>query len=386
MTSSTPVGPPRPLPPPVPPPPPRRTGSFARGFGLGSGAALGAGLVLGVLAVVGSVIAGLILAGLVAAVGDAAAPRDPITTTVWGEPGAEHRLVSVEVTGVILGDTSDGGLFGGGTYGYEVAETIDALEADDADGLVLELNTPGGTIYGSRAIAEAVERYQKRTGHQVLAYVRGISASGGMYAMAGADEIVVDHGTLVGSIGVIMGPFQRYRDVTALQGTLLTPGVEAEGGITQEYLTQGRGKDLGNPFRDMTEEERAVLTAGLAAEYDAFVDWVSTHRAIPAQTIRDELGAYVYGPNDATTNGLADAVMGRDDAFRRAAEINDLDPDDTRVDRVESDDFFTLLLGGSAGAQEPAAVTEDGVPVGVVCTGPPITLAFHGDLAAVCGQ
>ncbi|HEX5512722.1 MAG TPA: S49 family peptidase [Actinomycetales bacterium] len=419
MTSPPPSGSPQPLPPPQqpppyqppvqpvyapPPPPPPAGGSFRRGFGLGAGASLGAGLVLTVFGIVGSLLFGLIMAGLIGAAVSAGAPSTgkPVTTTVWGEPDANGRLVSFEITGVILGDSSDGGAFVGGTYGYKVAEQIDNLDKQDADGLILEMNTPGGTIYGSRAIADAVERYQKRTGHKVMAYVRGMSASGGMYAMSGADEIVVDHGTLVGSIGVIMGPFERYRDVTALQGSLLTPGVEAQGGITQEYLTQGKGKDFGNPFRDMTPEERKVMTEGLQSEYAEFVDWVSSHRGIPADTIRNTLGAYIYGPKEAIANGLVDQMMGRDAGFRHAAEMNGLNPDDTRVDRVQSDDFLTLLLGGQAdqqskdGAQGTTPGTKNGTNgdagtqatsarPGVLCTGGPIVLAFHGDLASVCG-
>lgn len=369
--------PPPSFPPPVHPayPPPRPPGAFRRGFGLGAGASLGAGLVLTVFGLVGALMLSVLVAGLVSTVGGAD-DDELVTTTAWGDADAPNRLVSLEITGVILGDESDGGVFGGATYGYQVAQTIDALESGDADGLVLEMNTPGGTIYGSRAIADAVERYQERTGHKVMAYVRGMAASGGMYAMAGADEIVADHGTLVGSIGVIMGPFERYRDVTALQGTLLSPGVEAEGGISQEYLTQGRGKDFGNPFRDMTPEERAVMTAGMEREYTAFVDWVSQQRGIPAQTIRDDLGAYVYDPQTANGKGLVDALMGHDEAFRHAAEMNGLDPEETRVDRVRSDDFLGALLGVQA--------QNDPAPMGVVCTGAPLVLAFHGDMARVC--
>ena len=55
-----------------------------------------------------------------------------------------------------------------------------------------------------------------------------------------------------------MGPFQRFRDVTGIPGSLLEPGVTTEGGITEEYLSRGRGKELGNPYRDMTDEERAA--------------------------------------------------------------------------------------------------------------------------------
>ena len=378
--------PPAPPPPPVwrpmPPPPPREAGFFKRGFGLGFGASLGAGLGLAAVGLGSVVVLVVVLVGLVSGGGETGTSA-PVTDTVWGDPADEAVLIAVPVTGVILGGESDGAVFGGATYGYEVADTIDALEADDADGLVLELNTPGGTIYGSRAIADAVERYQERTGHQVLAHVQGMSASGGVYAMAGADSIVADHGSLVGSIGVVMGPFERFRDVVGIPGTLLEPGVTTEGGITQEYLTRGRGKDVGNPYRDMTEEERAVLGGNLDREYAAFVAWVSEARGIPAQTIVDELGAYLFDGQAAVQLGLVDDVMGREEAYRYAAELNDVDPSETRVERVAGPGLLESLLSARSGAEAPGAATP--VPGrSTVCSGAPLVLAHHGELAAAC--
>ena len=384
--------PPPPMPPyagsqPMPflqPPGVPKPGYFRRGFAVGLGAALGAGLALGVTGLVMTMVLVMALVGL-ASGGGAADPSAPPTETVWGAADAPARLVAVPVTGVILGGESDGVTFGGSTYGYEVADTIDALQEEDADGLILELNTPGGTIYGSRAIADAVERYQKRTGNQVMAHVQGMSASGGVYAMAGADEIVVDHGSLIGSIGVIMGPFQRYRDVTGLPGSLLDPGVVTEGGITQEYLSRGRGKDLGNPFRDMTEEERAVLGRGLDAEYEAFVAWVSDARGIPREVIVDELGAFVFDSRTAVDRGLVDQVLSREEAYRFAAEMNDLDPDETRVDRLVGPGFIESLLGAHWPAGGVGAAAVDVEPGrSVVCDGAPLALAYHGDLSAAC--
>lgn len=369
---------------PASPPPVRERGPFRSGFALGLGASLGAGLVLAVIALGLAVVMVVALVGLTAAAGDSA-PSGPTTETVWGGADAPARLLAVPVTGVILGGQSDGSTFGGATYGYDVAETIDDLEAGDADGLILELNTPGGTIYGSRAIADAVERYQKRTGNQVMAYVQGLSASGGMYAMAGADQVVADHGSLVGSIGVIMGPFQRFRDVTGIPGSLLEPGVTTEGGITEEYFTRGRGKDLGNPYRDITEEERAVLGAGLDREYGEFVAWVSQARGIPAQTIVDELGAFVFDGYTAVDRGLVDRVLGREEAYRYAAEMNGVDPDDTRVDRMVGPGFLESFLGAESpvgGAGAGAVAVEPGRSV--VCDGAPLVLAYHGELTAAC--
>jgi protease-4 len=362
----------------------REPGYFRRGFALGLGASLGAGVVLGVVALGLVVVMVLALVGLSSASGDSV-PSGPTTETVWGAVDAPARLIAVPVTGVILGGESDGVTFGGATYGYDVAETIDGLGTEDADGLILELNTPGGTIYGSRAIADAVERYQKRTGNQVMAHVQGMSASGGMYAMAGADQIVADHGSLVGSIGVVMGPFQRFRDVTGIPGSLLEPGVTTEGGVTEEYLTRGRGKDFGNPYRDMTEEERAVLGGGLDREYEAFVAWVSQARGIPPQTIVDELGAFVFDGYTAVDRGLVDKVLGREEAYRYAAEMNGVDPDDTRVDRMVAPGFLESFLAAESpvgGAGAGAVAGEPGRSI--VCTGAPVVLAYHGELSAAC--
>jgi protease-4 len=211
-----------------------------------------------------------------------------------------------------------------------------------------------------------------------------MAASGGLYAMAGADQIVADHGSLVGSIGVIMGPFQRFRDVTGIPGSLIEQGVTTEGGITEEYLTRGRGKDFGNPYRDMTEEERAVIGAGLDREYAAFVSWVSEARGIPAQTIVDQLGAFVFDGQTAFERGLVDDVMGRDEAYRHAAEMNGVDPDDTRVERVAGPGLLDLLLSAESPVTGPRATAlEPGRST--VCAGTPLVLAFHGDLAAACG-
>ena len=369
----------------APGPEARRPGGFRRGFGFGLGASLGATLVLGAAAVLGAVALAVGLtagaAGLAGAV--SGGDGDAVTETVWGEPTATGRLLAVPVTGTILGGEGDGATFGAATYGYEVARAIDALGPEDADGLVLEMNTPGGTIHGSRAIADAVDRYRERTGHQVTAFVQGLSASGGMYAMAGADDVVLDHGSLVGSIGIISGPFSRYRDVTGIPGSLLEPGVTTEGGITQEYLSRGTGKDFGNPYRDMTAEERAVWDAMLDREYAAFVSWVSQARGIPEETITRQLGAHLYDAQTAVDNGLADAVLGSHEAYTRAAERAGTDPADTRVDRVVGPSAWESLLGASA-EDDQGAVLERGRSV--VCAGGPVVLAFHGDLAAVCQQ
>lgn len=358
----------------------KQKGSFARGFGAGAGAGVGLGLVLAVGMVVSSLVFGL-LAGAVA--GQASTGTTNLET-IWGSPTAGNQIRAIQVTGTILAGASDGSMLSGGTYGYEVAAEIDALEAADAAGLLLLVNTPGGSINGSKAMADAIARYQERTGKKVVVHVQGMSASGGMYTMAGADEIIADYGSLIGSIGVIFGPFERYRDVTATTGTILTPGVVTTGGIEQTYLTMGRDKDLGNPFRDMSKEEREVLTAGLQNVYDDFVEQVAAGRDLTPAFITGELGAHIFDAETAIDKGLIDSQMGIDEAYRHAATVMGVDPDDTRVVSPAAPTVFEQLLGAEARVPGHTPQWQEGdQPSAAICGGAPHALVFHGQ--PVCG-
>ncbi|WOP18644.1 S49 family peptidase [Raineyella sp. LH-20] len=390
--SGVPTGPVPAMAPPAPMPggpvvaPPRPAGPFRHGFGLGAGAGLGLAVAVLAIGIVGALLSALTLVIVPLRTGAATTSLQ----TIWGSPTAKYTLRAFPITGTILADTSDGAGLTVGTYGYEVARTIDDLTADDADGIVLLMNTPGGSITGSRAIADAVDRYRARTGKKVFAHVEGMSASGGMYTMANADRIVADHGSLVGSIGVISGPFARYKDVTGTTGTLLESGVTTTGGVTYEYLSMGRDKDFGSPYRDMTPEERQVWMTGLAVEYDAFVSWVSQHRDIPADTIKNSYGAHMFDSQTAVTTKYVDAVGGRDEAFREFAGLAGIDPADTRVEQQATPGLLATLLGVEARVPgvAPAVTAEGGQAARVsarMCSGAPQVLAYQGDVGGFCG-
>lgn len=368
---------------------------FHRGFGIGAGAALGIGVVTLAMSLIASTLMGLLFTALGAALSkvgmDSSSDLSTATETVWGPEDAKDTLRAIDVRGAIMAGGDSGMGLTQATYGYEIADTIDKIGKDDAGGLVLRMDTPGGTINGARAIGEAVERYQKRTGHKVVAVVEGMSASGGMFAMAPADRIIADHGTLTGSIGVISGPFERYKDVKAVDGGLLGGGVTTTGGIESEYISQGKGKDFGNPYRDMTAEERKVWSDGIAREYDAFVDWVSTHRKIPAATIRNDLGAHIFDPETAKEKKLVDDVMGRDEAYRAAAKLNGLDPASTKLVASAMPGFWQSMLASEARIPglAPAATTQEGqkpVVTSTICSGSPQVLAWNGPTAQFCGR
>lgn len=365
--------------------PVRQPGPFRKGFGLGAGAGLGVGVALAVVGIVASLISSLALAGIGAVTSSQSTPMN----TIWGSPSATKTFRAIGINGAILTDSTGGSVLGGGTYGYEVAHLIDSFTKEDNHGLILRINTPGGTITGSKAIADAITRYQERTGHKVFAHIEGMSASGGVYAMVPADEIVADHGSMIGSIGVTIGPFQRYRDVTATEGGILGGGVTTQGGIEEFYITAGRDKDFGNPFRDMSPGERDVLQRGIDNAYTEFVDHVADHRGIPANVIRDDFGAHIFDNKLAEENKLIDGTMGIDEAFRHFAESAGLDPADTKVVAPSQPSFLDTLLSSDTRRPGEAlpVVPQQGVrsvTAAAIC-GPGVTvLAYHGNPVGVC--
>ena len=304
------------------------------------------------------------------------------TEFVYGVRGAHDKLLVVRVDGVILGEKLDEPLFSSGyAYGYEVKEILQKAAADDdIRGVLLWLSTPGGTIYGSRAIADGVAEYQRETGNPVVAYVAGVSASGGTYAMSGADLVLADHGSIVGSIGVIFGPFTFYDGVIATEGGIFGGGVTTTDGINVDYVTAGRGKDVGNPFRPMTAEERAVLQEGVDDEYDAFVDHVAEHRGIAPAVIRDEIGAMIYGNARARELGLIDGTATLEEAYEQLAERAGVRLGYQVIEESGSGSLFGALVQAGADAESLATLASaEGV-----CLARGTYLAYWGDPSALC--
>jgi protease-4 len=169
------------------------------------------------------------------------------------------------------------------------------LDKDRVKGIVLHINTPGGLATDSSAIYRLLKAYKEKYHVPIYAYVDGICASGGMYIASAADKIYSSSDSIIGSVGVRMGPAFNVSDVMA------TIGVKA---LT---LTEGKDKDLLNPFRPWKEGEEGPLKDIMAKEYEQFVDVVAAARP---RLSRDELvntyGARVYVAPDAQTLGYID--------------------------------------------------------------------------------
>lgn len=353
-------------------PPPARDGALSYGQFLGRTVTV---VVVGLL--VAALLGFLGILGLVGLVG-AVASFDPSsvptpTESVAGERGAREQIRVVRIEGPILAGPGGAIPFGGVVTGAEDvrAELQQLAEDDRVVAVVLEVNTPGGSVSGSSDLLAAIEEYQDATGRPVVAYVREISASGGVYATASADRIVAHPESIVGSVGVLFGPFRSYDDVVAIDDGLLLGGVSTTGGVDEFYVTAGARKDLGDPFRGFDDTDRAVIQRLVDTAYDGFVTVMAENRPLTEDALRETIGADILSGPDALEVGFVDALGRFDDAWQLAAELAEVDEVDVRAPVRPAGLFGSFARRGEADVSSLCAPTQR-------------ALVYHGDLSAFC--
>lgn len=302
-----------------------------------------------------------------------------------GDEDAGTQFVSIPINGVIMGEQQSTDEFfsnfvtEGVVYGYDIKEQLQDLAAEnEVKGVILEINSPGGTIFGSQAIADGVKEYKEKTGKPVIAYVASMAASGGYWVAASADEIIADHGTTLGSIGVILGPFKYYDGVMSEDDGILMGGVETKNGITSEYITAGKYKDLGNPYRKLTEEERAILQEGVDNSYNTFVKYVSERRKIDTEVVKNNLGALAYDDIQAKELQLIDEIGSKDEAYQRLATLANVQSYQI-IQKSGTGSFWEMLQEASSQFR-----SDKQVEASCLFEKHSLLLAYYGDVNSLC--
>lgn len=163
-------------------------------------------------------------------------------------------------------------------------------------GVVLVVNSPGGSPVQSSLIAQHLRRLAEEKKVPVIACVEDAAASGGYWLACAADEIVVDAASIVGSIGVISAGFGFTEAIGRL-------------GVERRLRTAGAEKSFLDPFRPENPADVARLEALLAELHEVFRAWVRARRAGKLQAPEEELftGRFWTG-QQAVALGLADRL------------------------------------------------------------------------------
>lgn len=169
------------------------------------------------------------------------------------------------------------------------------LSGNRVKGILLHVNTPGGSATDSAAIYEMLQDYKARFKVPVYAFVQGMCASGGMYISCSADQIFATEDSAIGSVGVRLGPTFNFSE------TMEKVGVKAK------TFTEGKDKDMLNPFRPWKSDEGNSIQAILAADYEQFVDVVVANRKrLEKDKLINEYGAHVFPAMKAQELGYID--------------------------------------------------------------------------------
>ena len=331
-----------------------------------------------------SLVACFIILGLVSATfATLAGDQSSTQQYTYGKRTAYSEILQIPIHGVIENDQAGSSgplssLGGSSVYGTNVKQELyDAADDPRIKGVVLDIDSPGGSISGSQAIADGVAYYRNSTHQPVYTHVSEMAASGGYWSAVSTDRILADVGSTVGSIGVIMGTFKYYNGVISEDSGILSGGVTTKNGIETTTLSAGQYKDTGNPYRPLTQEEIAHYQSLLDSDYTTFVKHVSSTRSIPEDTIRNQIKALLYGTEQASHLKLIDEVGNRETAYQEVASKAGLKSGDYQVvEQKVNQPFVSSLLGAINHTSTPRAQLS-------ICGGQQI-LAFSGDLASAC--
>lgn len=227
--------------------------------------------------------------------------------TVFGQ--GRDKAVLINVTGVI-DNRAKSGLFRErpGMVQEVVAQLRLAAEDPDVKAVIVGIDSPGGGVTASDVLYHELMRHRERTGQKVVALMLDTAASGGYYTALAADRIVAHPSTVTGSIGVI---FLRPE----------VAGLMDKVGVRAVVAKSGEHKDMGSPFREGTDEERALFQSIIADMNGRFQGLV--HERRPASHGREAqfADARILTARQALAAGLVDRIGYFEDALAEAASL-----------------------------------------------------------------
>ena len=209
--------------------------------------------------------------------------------TPEGVTYAEPHAAVVEINGVIAA--------GGENDSRNINSALRAAyENESVMGVILKINSPGGSPVESNRIYRELRRLREKYPDKKTYAVAGdYCASGGYYAAAGADEIYVDENSIVGSIGVIFAGF-------GFVGALEKLGVE------RRIYTSGESKNSLDPFLPALSEDERKLKQILSDVHDNFITAVKEGRGERLSEQQGLFSGAVYSGRDSVMLGLADGL------------------------------------------------------------------------------
>ena len=255
----------------------------------------------------------------------------------------KNKIAIIHVEGAIL--TGDIGFDTAGSGGI-VKKINKARDDENVKGIVLRVNSPGGDVYASTMITNALEEFQS-TGRPVITSMGDIAASGGVWVTTTSEEIWAENTTLTGSIGV----YGVYPDLSPLAKWA---------GINYDGISMTKAGEIYDVRRGMNEEINKQFREGIENFYKDFVTKVANNREMDFSEVLKVAGGRIWRGDKALELGLVDKLGSLDDAIN--SMVTKLELEDYKAfsynNEVEFEDYLNSLIQGMVPTQIQGLLNE----------------------------
>ncbi len=234
------------------------------------------------------------------------------------------EIFIIPVTGTIYSGSDS---YSPDTFSDDIISQLEsASENTNIKAVIVEIDSPGGTVVGSREISNAIEAFDK----PIIAWMRENAASGAYWIAASTDHIIADPATITGSIGVA-GSYLQFS------------GLLDDYNVSYERFVSGEYKDTGSPYKDVSDQEREYLQNKINLLNDMFIEHIATSRGLTESYVRGQATGEIFLGTEAINRKLVDSLGGKQEAVELAANLSGTDDYSiTRYERPES--FFDRLF------------------------------------------
>ncbi len=229
----------------------------------------------------------------------------------------QNKVALVKLEGVLLSSE------------HIVEELNDYADDSSVKAIVLRVDSPGGGVVPSQEIYNAV-KHARQEGKKVVVSMGSVAASGGYYVAAAADLIVANPGTMTGSIGVKM----EFANIEKLLEKI---------GVKGMVVKSGEYKDVGSPFREMTEKERLLLQGVIDDVQTQFVMAVVEGRKLSEAEVRAIADGRIFTGQQALRLKLVDQLGDLEYSIRAAASLAGIKGKPSVIKKEKKMPFFDYL-------------------------------------------
>ena len=276
--------------------------------------------------------------GLLSGLLGSSEPKGPKFKFVEGDYNAKEEILYLKINGVIQENEEDDSPMSALKQKKSILDKMKedlslAAKRDAVKAVYLEINSPGGEVTTSDLLYHMLKLFQEETKKPVVAHITAMGASGAYYTACGCKKIYALPTSMIGSIGVLL----QAMNVEELANKLGIKAVTIKSDKTPM-------KDVLSPFRQSTEEEKAMLLELVETSYQRFVDIVSENRKLNRDDVIKAANGSVYTAQKAQKLGLVDGIGYREEVMDEICKMLEI-KSAALVKKSEEKNPLSELLG-----------------------------------------